>query len=733
MRRFLLFQAAVFLSAFLLFQVQPMLAKALLPGFGGSYLVWGACMAFYQVLLLLGYAAAHFVQRWLGVGRYARLHVVALLLALLLAPFDFEALSGEPGASNLALAVVLRLLAVGAAPFLVLSMASLLLQRWLSETAIPEAKNPYALYAASNLGSLLALLSYPVLVEPFLELRAQGWLWWAGYLVLVGLHAACLPPKAAANDKPEGLEPVAPRRAATWVALSASGTAVLIAVTNRLTFDVASAPFLWVAPLAVYLLTFVLAFKRVPWAPLALRGLFPGAIILAVMLHLLVQLRLAVPVLPFLVLQLGIVFVVCQRCHGLLAATRPQDPRQLTTFYLLLSLGGALGGTTVSWLAPVLTTSLAEVPLSLALAALAVSMAARLAGEEPASPFPSRSRVAIVLACSLGALALAMLGGGSAYAAAKDAPVALLLAPIALVAAFGLLAVRDSGWCTAAVVVAFQAMLAPTEALAIGADKVQRLRNYYGIYRVYDEDGVRWLQHGTTNHGRQHIEEPLSRLPLSYYHPSTPVSITLATPPIEARRLAMVGLGTGALASYLRVGQELVVLELDPDNFPIAEESFTYLRNARARGATITPVVGDGRLNLRREAEGSVDVLIIDAFSSGSVPAHLLTVEAMREYQRALRPDGFILMHISNKFLDLNPLAVSLARATGMHVVLADNDGNVAEGADLTWWAAFTASDETLEGLLALGPWEEPALDEDRLPRPWTDSFSNILGVLRLW
>jgi hypothetical protein len=339
----------------------------------------------------------------------------------------------------------------------------------------------------------------------------------------------------------------------------------------------------------------------------------------------------------------------------------------------------------------------------------------------------------LVLGASLAALAVAMVGGGAAYAQLPDAPVGLLLAPIALVLAFALLAVRAWGWSTAAVLVLFQILLAPTESLAIRADRVERLRNYYGIYRVYDEGGVRWLQHGTTNHGRQHIGEPLARVPLSYYHPTTPAGITLLSPPIEARRIAMVGLGTGALASYLRDGQELLVLELDPDNFPIAEESFSYLRHARERGATITPVVGDGRLNLRREADGSVDVLIIDAFSSGAVPAHLLTVEAIAEYQRALRDDGFILMHISNKFLDLDPLAVALGQATGMHVLLANNGGNVAEGADLTWWAAFTASEETRDGLLALGTWTEPELAESELPSPWTDSFSNLLGVLRLW
>ncbi|MBN1670372.1 MAG: fused MFS/spermidine synthase [Kiritimatiellae bacterium] len=722
------YRAAVFLSAFLLFQIQPMMSKVLLPVFGGSYLVWGTAVVFCQALLLLGYAYAHAVQRRLGVTRYARWHWLILMLPLALVPVSLG-LRPTPGAA-LVPGVLRHLLLTVSLPFLTLATTSLVLQRWLSISDLAERDNPYVLYGASNLGSMSALLSYPVVVEPLLSLEHQRYAWWAGYALLILLHVFCRPRRAAGTPVlRSGLGTRLPLRPQLeWFLLSAAACAALLAATHVITFDIAPVPLLWVLPLSTYLLTFVLTFKRRPWYPGWIRRGFYWAIPLGLTLLLLSQFWLSVPAAGSVALHVLVLFVVCLNCHGRLYLNRPAAPAQLTAFYLAVAAGGFAGGALVSWVTPLVSTWLAEYPGAFLLAAVSLAMAgspARLAESRHGSkPAPLRSALPWMGLAVVALAGLPWVLNGTVHAAA---PLLFFAAAVPLVIALRACEARPGrlAWVLVAVTVAMHW----TEDLATGAARVRKRRNFYGIYRVYEADGQRFLQHGTTMHGRQYLQPPASRTPLSYYHPSTPAAGILIPPAFDLREVGMIGLGTGALTAYARAGQTFTIYELDPDNLPIAEHSFGYLAQARARGADLRFRFGDGRVLLRDEPAHSLDVLIVDAFNSGSIPVHLLTVEAFEVYFRALRPDGLLLLHISNKALDLEPVVRSVARATQARALSLTNQGAVQPGADPTLWMAVSRDELRIATLTAAG-WRPSPPGDRPLLRPWTDRYSNILAAM---
>jgi len=720
---------ASFLGAFLLFQIQPLMSKVLLPAFGGSYLVWGACMVFFQFMLLLGYAYAHAIQTWLGVARYSRLHLLILVLPLFFFPAQLGGV-GDAGATGafLSLQVFAILLKAVGLPFLVLSTTSLVLQRWLLASNCPERNNPYVLYSASNLGSMLALLTYPVVVEPFLALDRQGDVWWIGYALLVLLQAACLPAPSARRNEPAAPSATAPlpvARLMEWFLPSAAGCAILLAATNVITLDIASVPLLWVLPLSVYLLSFVLAFKRKLFYPPWLRALFPWALLLGVLLHLLAQLHLSAPAWLSITLHLLILFCVCMSCSARLVEAKPEDPRHLTLFYLVLAFGGFAGSVVVSWVFPLVTTSLLEYPASLALAAAALAYREMKPARADGPDRPAET--VFCLAVTAATLTLvpwlaARYGTASAY---RDS---LLLVIVAVPVALCLRRLATRPWPLAALLLAAALAMNWTEGLAMGGRQVARLRNFYGIYRVFDKDGMRCLEHGSTLHGRQYLRGPKANMPLSYYHPSTPAALILQWPDFTFKNIDMIGLGTGALAAYAGAGQQFTIRELDPDNLPIAEKYFTYLALARQHGAEVVFVPGDGRITLRQAPAGSVDLLIVDAFNSGSIPVHLLTVEAFEEYFRALAPDGLLLLHVSNKFLDLAPVIYANAKRLGIDVYEASNDSLKHADADVTHWMALSRSRGVVRVISShLGWWQQ---SWPPYTQPWTDRYCNILGAL---
>jgi len=544
---------------------------------------------------------------------------------------------------------------------------------------------------------------------------------------MAALHLFCIPPRAAAERAREaGAAPVPAAQAASWFFLAAAAVSLLLAVTNVITFDVASVPLLWVLPLSVYLLTFVLTFKRRPWFPDAVRRLFPWIVVAGILVQLLSRLRLGLPGGVAIAIHVLVLFVACVNGHGRLVASRPADARHLTTFYLLLAAGGVAGGLLVSWVAPLVSASLIEYPLALAAVAGALAFSGRGAGAGG-----GRGWAGATAGVLTAAVALTVVPWAAGLRLGTDGPwggavFVLVAVPVVLV----LRAAARRPARLALVTVTVAVAMNWTEDLACGASAVKRHRNYYGMYRVFDRDNLRYLQHGTTQHGRQYLSGPRRETPLAYFHPSTPAAGVLTSPRFAFRRIGMVGLGTGALAAYAGSGQTFTVYELDPDNLPIAQQEFSYLSLAQSRGADLRFVFGDGRVALRAEPDRSLDLLIIDAFNSGSIPVHLLTVEAFRTYTRVLTARGILLLHVSNKVLDLEPVVYSNARALGLSACEKSNEAGRPPDAEYTYWMAVSSDPERVGLLVNRLGWRRRESGADDLPAPWTDQYSNILGAM---
>lgn len=717
------YRAASFLSAFLLFLVQPMASKALLPTFGGSFVVWGACMVFFQAALLVGYTYAHGVQKRIGVRRYSRIHLAFLLLPCLAFPFDLATAGHSLRELPLVLGVVIGLLRSVAWPFLALSSSSLILQRWLSQSSLPQRRNPYTLYAWSNLGSILGLLSYPFALEPLFPLQFQEYAWWGAYVMLVALHVVCLPTvQADAPPSDHRGTRVRPGAALRWLALSAAACGMLLAVTNVITFDVASVPFLWVLPLCIYLVCFVLTFKHTLWCPSWSRPLMTWLIIAATLLRIADALRFSIPVWLSVPFHLVLLFAVCLECSAALVRTRPAESSDLTGFYLLLATGGLLGGLVVSWIVPLLSTTLVEYGLAMAAAVAAIAWAGK-------ADRPAGRPWGVLLAGTVIVAALTLIPWiVRMFLPATLAPNAALVL-CALPVALALRAQSGRPMALAAALAIATLVMPWSEPLSVGAEQMHRHRNYYGIYKVYVQDGMRYLQHGTTQHGRQYLDGPKHPVPLAYYHPTTPGARVLRSPAIAPAHVGMIGLGAGSFAAYLSAGQILTIYELDADNLPLARTYFDYLDQAEARGVDLRCTFGDGRLSVRRAARDTHDILIVDAFNSGSIPVHLLTVEAIREFAATLTSDGIILMHISNKVLDLAPVLYNVASAAGVNACEQALIAPTTPDADATWWMAMTPSTERLRVLEDDLGWHQRSRPETP-GKPWTDQYCNILDAI---
>ncbi len=729
------YYGAVFLASFLLFVLEPMLSKALLPQFGGSYLVWGASMVFFQAVLLAGYLVVHLLVSRIGVSAYAWVHALILAAAFVNCPFrPYEA--GLHENSPLFLEVF-RLLARSAGPvFMALSTISIIAQKFLTATTLGRTCNPYALYGASNLGALAGLFAYPVLIEPFTTFKTQSAAWWIGYSVMAIAGLLCIPRKGAGPSPAQPREPlsgaVAPAASAArkilWFLLSLAGCFALLAVTNVLTLDVASVPLLWALPLAVYMLTFVLTFQEKPWFPGRSRDLFNWTTGTALILFVMIRMRLELPVPLMTALLLFILFWTCLNCHGTLVEIKPAAAGELTLFYLCIGAGGFAGGILAAWIVPAVTTWVIEPYLCLALAALAFAAADVETGEARVRGITG-ARVAgvcggllvmaiIIFAPRFGSSAPGGFGMRVAFAGMAGATLLLIRATA-----------RDSlSLALAVLFVTAGTALMPEHQAGPGGGLVATLRNYYGVYRIFDAGGMRYLQHGTTLHGKQFLDPARRDEPLSYYHRTGPVGKWLAV--ASPKQVAMLGLGTGALAAYMRAGQSLTIYEIDPDGVAIAERYFSYLDRARRNGAAVSLVIGDGRLSLGKEPAGKFDVLILDAFNSGSIPAHLLTREALAVYRRALKPDGILFMHISNKHLDIEALVYSVAASLGLQAATQAGGDDAAAGADASQWVAITAADSPTAALHAQG-WRRTEFRNRSLPRPWSDDYSNLLGILR--
>jgi len=656
-----------------------MMGRYILPWFGGGPAVWTGCLLFFQTCLLAGYAYAH----WLGSSSNVRwqvyVHVTLLAGSLLLLPIAPRADLWKSGAAVDPLLGILILLTVTVGgPYVLLSATGPLLQRWF--TLGDSRKSPWRLYALSNFGSFLGLLGYPFAFEPFLRLRTQGWIWSGAYVLFVGACAwTAWRVRSFEAAAAEDLKPDARPTGLTvlfWLGLSTCGSILLVATTNQISEDIAVSPFLWVAALAIYLLTFVLAFesdrfyRRTLFAIAAGIAAPVGCMLQAASISLELRLQLA--------LYLTVQFVVCMLCHGELARSRP-SPRHLTTFYLTIAAGGALGGACVALLAPRIFTEFSELPIGLAGACLLGFVGWLRTGA--LAQWTSRN-----LAVRVPLMAL-LIGGLTALAATASG---------------GKQGVETS------------------------------VRNFYGILRVMehkDEVGpYRELQHGRTLHGIQYLAPAQRDWPTSYYGPKSGVAIALKALDKPARRIAVVGLGTGTLAAWGHAGDLFRFYDINPDVEPIARSWFSFLRDSHARTEV---VLGDARVELSRELttgqSRDFDLIAVDAFSGDSIPMHLLTAECADIYRRRLAPGGVLALHISNRVLNLDPVARGVARHLGWTAVQVVSEDDPAAGESSSQWVLITQNAGFLE---RTGSSQKSSEWSDRAPITWTDDFASLWQVL---
>ena len=665
---------SVLVAATLLFGMEPMVGRMTLASYGGSAQAWNTCLMTFQGLLFLGYAYAHLVAPRIGSW-----HVLVVGLSLLALPLGYAAVGesadrflGVPGSfAGLAATIV-----VGAGvPFVVLATTTVVVQSWVQASPRASSTSPYPLYAVSNAGSLVALLAYPLVVEPLLGLARQRLLWAVAYgayaALLLGCCAVLRPARGAARAGR-----VVWRQAGLWFGLAALPSALLLATTNVLAAEVGSFPLMWVLPLVAYLASFIVAFAG---AGTARRGrwsaLWPEALALALLLF---GWAPAFPGLPTMAALIGVLFLIGCVAHGALADSRPTGPG-LTTFYLYIALGGWAGGAAVTLGAPTLFNGPWEYPVTVAcLAALFVAhLGRRLLGWFAAAPRYQRLPRFGLLVLVLGLVALGLT----------------------------------------------------TRLLG----NHERVRSPYGTYVVLDEQTVggqpvRKLFHGMTVHGSQLLSEGQQCRPTAYFHPGSPLATVFQQVP-SPRRIGILGLGVGTMASYASAGDQVVFYEIDPADEELARRWFTYLDGCGTRPRI---VIGDGRLSLATEAaEPPFDVLVMDAFSGDGVPVHLLTSEAVGGYRSRLAPSGLLAFNISNRYMDLAPVLVAVASAEGLSCLVSVSSGELEiPGVDLPSRWVVCAEDGSRLQHLPGDIWADPGSLDMPQPRVWSDDYVNLMGPL---
>lgn len=679
------FSLTIFWGACLLFLVQPLIARFILPWFGGGPAVWTTCMLFFQVLLLGGYAYAHYSISRLTPRRQVITHLCLLALAVALLPItpgdQWKPADGTHAAGH----ILLLLLACLGLPYLVLSATGPLLQAWFSK-ANPGV-SPYRLYALSNIGSLLALLIYPFVLEPQLARQAQANWWSVGLALYAGLAGWCgykvwqsagADTKSVATDDTEAVPSTS--RKLLWFALPACGVMLLLAITNKLCQDIAVVPFLWVLPLSLYLLSFIISFDSPRWYHRAFWLPLLAALLGGVMYNLYTA-ESHPNITPLASLYLGTMFVACMVCHGEVFRLRPGANR-LTGYYLSISAGGAAGGLFVALVAPFVFPDYFELHLALFLTAALVILVLRQDLSLPFQQGKARWAWAIPF------LALAALGYG--------------LADVATTSLRGAVSVT---------------------------------RGFYGVLKVTEAekgDPARHhltLQHGATIHGLQYQSAERRTDPTSYYTSTSGIGRLFRTyKPEGGRRVGAVGLGSGTLAAWGRTGDTFRFYEINDDVARLATSTFTYLKDSKAKTEL---VMGDARLRMEGEKDQQYDVIILDAFSSDAIPVHLLTLEAFAHYQRHLKKGGAIVVHVSNRYLDLHPVVYRIAEKIGFPAITIDDNETTFEddgfyGSD---WIIMTRNAELLRQPL-LHDVTSPPVEFSARVLPWTDERSDLLRIL---
>lgn len=727
-----LFSSTLFLSAILLFVVQPFFSKMVLPILGGAPAVWNTALMFFQGMLLAGYLYAHILTRHLGIRMQSIIHGVLLILVFITLPIAISPDWTPPVESTPVFWLIALFTASIGFPFFVVSSTAPLLQRWFSHTNHPHAADPYFLYGASNLGALLALLGYPVFIEPMLGLDEQSRAWTAGYFLLILFIGLCVvsvwrsrynPGIAASltqhphpSDSANITKPVTWETRFRWLVLAFIPSALLLGVTLHLTIDVAAAPFIWVIPLALFLLSFVLVFARKPllkhewmlrtqvWVYIVLAIYFTADDLwLAFGLHLLT------------------LFVTAMVCHGELAKLRPPS-NQLTEFYLWMSLGGWLGGVFGAILAPMLFDRVIEYPLIIILAYLIRPRARRSDAKSYVLDFglPLVFAVFFFLPSVWPQLNPAVFG--------SIGPLGFYIIVAVVLYSFRARPIRF--------VLGLTCVIFAWDLIDDTRTVLARERSFFGVYEVRSNDSgtLHLLNHGTTLHGAQPVDPTYARYPLTYFHSAGPLGqlIQHLNSENKIKSVGIVGLGVGTIACYLQPGQELTFFEIDPVVEGIARnrDYFSYLHFC---GKDVDVILGDGRRMLAQIPDKTFDLLVLDAFSSDAVPVHLLTREALVIYLEKLSDHGVLVFNISNRYVDLAPVLANLAEDANLFVLrqgFSPNPKEVDQGALASDWVVMGRSLEDISAIRSDKRWQ--TIDPHPGQGLWTDDYSNLFRAL-IW
>jgi len=678
------FAGAIFVGAFLLFQVQPLIGRYIIPWFGGTPEVWTVCMLFFQALLLGGYAYAHLSVSRLRPRLQSAVHLALLVAAVVLLPIIPSQVQKPDPSGNPTLQILLLLLVCVGGPYFVLSATGPLLQGWFVRTT--QGRSPYPLYALSNAGSLLGLLTYPFLIEPYLTRRSQGTIWSGGLILFAVLCGLCalrvwrirapevLKTEGAPSDRAKPQAPPIARRA-LWFALTAAASIELLAVTNKISQDIAAVPLLWIVPLGLYLLSFIICFHHQRWY---LRAVFVPLFVAS-----LIALGFAKGYAEDLSgaqqiwIHCAAFFACCMVCHGELFRSRPH-PKHLTGYYLTIAAGAATGGFFVAVIAPLIFNAYLELYLALLLVCLVLVL------NEKAPAFHR---------------------GGRRW---------IYTGLILVVGCAGIFAQGRSG--------------------DEDETRILALRNFFGVLTLWENDRAdpnmhRYvLQHGTTFHGLQFVDPHRRLLPTAYYGPQSGVGLAVwRLRPQRPTRVGVVGLGVGTLAAYGKDGDVMIFYEINPEVTRLAWERFTYLSSTRAEVGVIE---GDGRLSLERQDTQGFDLLVLDAFTSDAVPLHLLTVEAFETYLRHLRPEGVIAVHVSTVHLELQGVVWRLAEHFNLERAWIEGDEDESMGVFASDWILLTRDRELLSRPLVRRAATPPKASWNRVDL-WTDDRVNLLQILR--
>jgi hypothetical protein len=706
-----LFAVTIFLGAVLVFGVQPIAARMLLPYFGGSPAVWSATSLFFQVALLAGYGYSYVLTNRVSPRFQPLVHLPVLAIPIVLLPLSLPiseaTLQGLPPAI-----AVMTVLALGVGlPFTVAATTGPLLQRWFSFTGHRWADDPYFLYAASNAGSLLVLLAYPFLIEPRWDLDEQATLWSAGFLAFAALAATSglvVFRRVTQSAPQERIDTAAAASIswttrARWLVLAAIPAALSLGVTQHISTDIAAIPLLWIAPLALYLLSFVLAFSRSN----PLTAEVAGRVMPWALAAVLIAPFLAPPIWVLLGVHLAFLFIAAMVCHARLAGERP-DPSRLTEYYLLLSIGGALGGAFVSLVAPLVFEAVWEYPIAI-VAALLV---------RPRVPGGVSRRVLV-------GIALAVLAAASLVVASATIP--SVAPPWIPILALGVCVVAIARWRLAPALVA---AIVLGSIIVGGGQAIHADRTFFGVYRVTEDAEAHSLIHGTTVHGMQFTDPARRSIPTAYYHPSGPIGQVFGMHD-RLDRVGVIGLGVGTLASYGQAGERMTFYEIDPAVVSMARNPslFTFIADSEA---TVETVVADGRRGLAAD-DATYALLVVDAFSSDAIPVHLVTREAVALYADRIADDGLIAFHITNRFVDLEPVLGAIANSLGLDALIQDDQSvtpaQAAEGKRPSAWVLLATGATPLEPFVEDGWWRP--LVTDPADRVWTDGYSDLVGALR--